>query len=247
MRIQDTIKFTLLIDCRAPEIYQDDQTKKIMATVGYDYESIPALRDYKIKWLEIILKQAVDRKYMISLAKGAQLVLEVLMIMLMMFSLVLKSNLLSLFYWIFVIKSICTNNKIALLVKINTYTSIFLTVQYAFYVLNLTQNTSRAPFPKGFENYPRNEDPNDLSIKYVIPLFFHYKEFRDLKIDYLLGIGVDKDQVENLIVDFLTLYVISMYILTFRNPILRKSMTKVFWQFPTPDDNTQWQRLSKSV
>jgi hypothetical protein len=48
-------------------------------------------------------------------------------------------------------------------------------------------------------------------------------------------------------VDFLTLYVTSMYILTFRNPILRKTMTKVFWQFPTPDDNTRWQRLTKTV
>jgi hypothetical protein len=127
-----------MIDCRSPDIHQDDQTKKIFANYDYDYESIPALREYKIKWLEMILKQAVDRKYMISLAKGAQIVLEIIMIMLMMISLVLKSNLLSFFYWIFVLKSISTNNKTALLVKINTYTSIFLTVQYALYVLNLT-------------------------------------------------------------------------------------------------------------
>jgi hypothetical protein len=156
LRIQNTINFTLMIDCRAPDIHQDDQTKKIMAIPGFDYESIPALREYKIKWLEMILTQAVDRKYMISLAKGAQIVLEILMIMLMMISLVLKSNMLSFFYWIFVLKSISTNNKTALLVRINTYTSIFLSLQYAIYVLNLTQNTSRAPFPKGFENYPKN-------------------------------------------------------------------------------------------
>ena len=81
----------------------------------------------------------------------------------------------------------------------------------------------------GNENYPKNEDPNDFSIKYIIPFFFQFKEFRDLKIDYLLGIGIDKDQVKDLIYDFLTLYIISMYILTFRNPILRKSMTKIFW------------------
>ena len=84
------------------------------------------------------MKQAVDRKYLISLAKGAQLVLEIIMIMLMMMSLVLKSNLLSLFYLILVLKSMCTNNKTVLLVRINTYIAIFLTVQYAFYVLNLT-------------------------------------------------------------------------------------------------------------
>jgi hypothetical protein len=165
----------------------------MLATIGYDYESIPAFREYKIKWLEMILTQAVDRKYMISLAKGAQIVLEILMIMLMMISLMLKSNLLSFFYWIMVLKSILTKNKTALLVRINTYTAIFLTAQYALYVLNLTQNTSRAPFPVGYENYPKNANSSDLNIKHAIPLFFQFEEFRDLRIDYLLGIGVDKD------------------------------------------------------
>lgn len=131
---------------------------------NYDYETVPALRDYKIGWLETILKQAVDRKYKISLAKGAQIVFEVIMIMLLMTSLVLKSNSISFVYLIFVIKSVMTNRKSALLVRINIYSSIFLAIQYALYVLNLTQNTSPAPFPKGFDSYPENPDPNDLSI-----------------------------------------------------------------------------------
>jgi hypothetical protein len=33
----------------------------------------------------------------------------------------------------------------------------------------------------------------------------------------------------------------------YRNPVLRKSMNKVFWQFPTPDNITQWDRLDKTV
>ena len=162
------------------------------------------------------------------------------MIMLLMVSLVLKSNLLSFIYWIFVLKSVTTNKKTALLVRINTYVSFFFAVQYVLYVFNLTSNTTPAPFPERFTGYPKNDPSSDLSIKFSIPWFFHFETFRDLEIDYLLGIGVDKDQVENLFVDFLNLYIISMYILTFRNPILRKLMTKVFWQFPTPDDHAQW-------
>jgi len=38
-----------------------------------------------------------------------------------------------------------------------------------------------------------------------------------------------------------------MYILTFRNPVLRKTMQKVFWQFPSTDNVDQWKRLDKKV
>ena len=71
------------------------------------------------------MNQAIERKYKISLAKGAQIVLEILMIMLLMVSLVLKSNLVSFVYWIFVLKSVTTNQKTKLLVRINTYVSFF--------------------------------------------------------------------------------------------------------------------------
>jgi len=49
------------------------------------------------------------------------------------------------------------------------------------------------------------------------------------------------------LIDFVNLYCISMYILTFRNPILRKSMKKVFWQFPTSQDMDKWSRLTQPV
>jgi hypothetical protein len=106
-------------------------------------------RKYKAEQLEKILNQAIERKYKISLAKGAQIVLEILMIMLLMVSLVLKSNLVSFVYWIFVLRSVTTNQKTKLLVRINTYVSFFFAIQYLFYVLNLTAKTSPAPFPEG--------------------------------------------------------------------------------------------------
>ena len=51
----------------------------------------------------------------------------------------------------------------------------------------------------------------------------------DIRLAYLLGIGVDRDQVENMLLDFLNIYIIAVYIFHYRNPILTKSMEKVFW------------------
>lgn len=72
--------------------------------------------------------------------------------------------------------------------------------------------------------------------------------FRDLKLGYLVGIGIEQDQLKNLFFDFLNLYLVSMYILTYRNPLLLKTMRKVFWQFPSSDDSTEkWDRLDPQV
>lgn len=168
--------------CRDPELKIDDTVedqlkKKEQGLI--DYESIDILRNYKAQQLENILKNAVDLKYKISMAKGIQLALEVFMIFLLMLSLVLKSNLLSLFYFVFVIRSVTTNLKTSLLVRVNMYMAIIFALQYFFYLMNLTSTSSPAPFPIGFDAYPLNEDkPADLSIKYAIPWFFHYSVFR---------------------------------------------------------------------
>jgi len=63
----------------------------------------------------------------------------------------------------------------------------------------------------------------------MVPFFFHFKIFRFLEIDYLLGIGIDKDQIQSLMLDFLNLYIVTMYVLIYRNPILVKRMKKDFW------------------
>jgi len=70
-------------------------------------------------------------------------------------------------------------------------------------------------------------------------VFFHYDFFKDLKFCYLLGIGVDREQLRNLVVDFVSLFCASMYILHHRNPLLNKRMEKIFWQFPNPNQGNQ--------
>lgn len=47
--------------------------------------------------------------------------------------------------------------------------------------------------------------------------------------------------------DFVNIFIMTMYIFEFRNPILSKRLKKVFWQFPTTDDAEQWARLDKDV
>jgi hypothetical protein len=38
-----------------------------------------------------------------------------------------------------------------------------------------------------------------------------------------------------------------MYIYTFKNPVLARSMKKVFWQFPSPQDAEGMERLEPVV
>lgn len=165
--------------------------------------------------------------------------------LIMMLSLVMKANLISLMYLIFLFKYAFSVRKTDLLVRFQTYMTITLGLQYIAYLLNLNAMTSPAPFPPGFFAYPKNavthkydppglEDQNDPSkddrnISHWIPFFFHFKVFRFLEIDYLLGIGIDKDQIQSLMLDFLNLYIVTMYVLIYRNPILVKRMKKVFW------------------
>ena len=65
---------------------------------------------------------------------------------------------------------------------------------------------------------------------------------------YLVGIGVEKIQVNNLLLDFLNLYLVSMYILHYRNPLLVKTVEKIFWSFPSVfDPKSKWDRLTERV
>ena len=71
---------------------------------------------------------------------------------------------------------------------------------------------------------------------------------RDLRLSYLIGIGVETAQVKNLLLDFLNLYLVSMYVLNNRNPILIKIVKKIFWSFPSKyEDKEKWNRLDPIV
>lgn len=69
-----------------------------------EYESIPILKLFKTQSLQLILEEAVNRKYKISFFKGMQLVIENAVLLVLMLSVILKSNLFALIYLMFIIK-----------------------------------------------------------------------------------------------------------------------------------------------
>jgi hypothetical protein len=100
-----------------------------------------------------------------------------------------------------------------------------------------------ANYPIGFMDEENNNVP-----KYIFPLFFHSGFFRDhMSLSYMLGVGIDRQQVWSLTFDYINIFLITMMIFEFRNPILNKSLKKVFWQFPTKDNTEQWARLNPDV
>jgi hypothetical protein len=134
------------------------------------------------------------------LAKGMQIFIEALIIMSLMFSLLLKANLFSLVFLVFIYKFAGSTSKTELLVRVNTYQSILFLVSYFLFLMNLTSHTSPQEFPDGFKGFPMhkvNKSATDydkaMNIEYIFPLFFHYDMFKDLKLAYMLGIGIDRD------------------------------------------------------
>lgn len=122
VRIKKAVEFTVKLDGRCPElrIQDDKQTLDVLTKfdemcksnkqiitfddANIDYESVPVLRDHKIKSLRHILQEAVDRKYKISFHKGVQIVIEQLILLILMINMILKANIFSIFYLLFVFR-----------------------------------------------------------------------------------------------------------------------------------------------
>lgn len=120
----------------------------------YDIESVPLFKEHKICQLNTSLREAVDLKYKISLLKGTQLVVEQVIILVLMVSIVMKANVFSFIYLLFVVRYIQLERKQELLVKLTKYMSIFVIVQYLFCLLNLHSYLSPIKFPDEFTDYP---------------------------------------------------------------------------------------------
>lgn len=126
--------------------------------------------------------------------------IESAIIFLLMVSIVVKANLVSMIFLIFIFKFAVTRSKTELLVRANTYSALLFMVQYTVYLMNLTAKTSPQEFPIGFAKYPmhkpnKNGDKTEMNLEFPVPWFFHYDYFKkyDLKLAYLLGIGIDRD------------------------------------------------------
>jgi hypothetical protein len=133
---------------------------------------VPILRDNKINFYENLLVEAVDFKYKVSYYKGVQLVFETIVLLILLSSIVLKSNLISIVYLCFIVKYLFSRSKTKLIIHMVYFISIAFSLQYTLYVLNLTHHTSPAPYPEAFANYPATD--NQGEIQFAFPLFFKY-------------------------------------------------------------------------
>ena len=91
---------------------------------NYDYESIPILKNYKIKELALEIREAIERKYKISFHRGVQIAYETLIILVLMISVVLKSNVLSLIYMLFIFRFLTSSKNSVLFVHLAVMISI---------------------------------------------------------------------------------------------------------------------------
>lgn len=105
-------------------------------------ESIPVIKEYKEAQLRKNLIYFVDFKYRMSFNKGIKMLSEALILLCMMISVILKSNIFSLFYLCFILKYITTTNKLELIVKIVKYTVVFVFTQYLMALINFNHESA---------------------------------------------------------------------------------------------------------
>lgn len=93
---------------------EKDEVKE--ADDDLEYEAIAPLKEYKINYLEKTIAEAVQSKYKISFYKGVQIGMESLILFILMISVVLKANIFSMVYFIFIIRYLTVKGKTQLLV-----------------------------------------------------------------------------------------------------------------------------------
>lgn len=159
IRIKQAIEFSVKLDYRDPELNLDQETSIMLDDYdnmsrehsdhfyafeesNYDYESYPALKKHKIELLETMLKRYINRKYKISFSKGMQLGIECLILLVSMVSMLLKANVFSFVYLVFIYRYFTCPSKVRLLVRMSHYIAFMFTAQYLLYILNLTSSTS---------------------------------------------------------------------------------------------------------
>lgn len=82
-----------------------------------------------------------------SFSKGMKMLHEACILLIMMISVIVKANVFSIFYLLFVLKYITSSNKLELIVKIVKYTVIFIFLQYLMALINLNHESAAQKFP----------------------------------------------------------------------------------------------------
>lgn len=72
-------------------------------------------------------------------------------------------------------------------------------------------------------------------------MIYKINYFHDLKFAFILGLPVSKHQMNELLLDFLLLFLVSNYVFFYQSPVLDPRVKKIFYCFPSDfDDNEKW-------
>lgn len=210
-----------------------------------DYEEYDVLRHHKIKLLQGQIEEAISRKYRISFARGIRIFYEQCILFLLMMAMLLKSNVYSIVYLVYVIKYMLTDTKVRLLTRLVRTVCLVMMLQYSLFLTNMVAHLSPIAMPEQFSNYPVVHHLEKYDGPYAIPILYKYSYFKDLRFAYLIGLPVSSTQLSELIYDFIILFLVSNYVFLYQSPVLDPLVKKVFFCFPTEfDSHEKWSRVN---
>ena len=109
-----------------------------------------------------------------------------------MLAILIKSNVYSLIYLMYVIRYMISTSKLYLLIRLVRAISLVMTIQYTLYVTNMISHLSPISMPEQFSDYPIVHHDEKYTGPYAIPVLYKYSYFKDLKFAYLIGLPVSK-------------------------------------------------------
>ena len=160
----------------------------------------------------------------INYQREVKMLVESLSLMLLLFSSILKGNVISFFYTFTAFYYLFSRATATAMSFIVVVIGFFSFAQYFIALLNMDVINSPRQIPffdeKNHNNYT------------FFPFFFKYEFFNDhLDWSYFLAMGLDKlTKLKSLWVDFLNLCLVTIFFLIYRNPAYsQKIRTKIKW------------------
>ena len=96
-----------------------------------------------------------------------------------MLSLVLKCNLFSLIYLLFIVRYSTVDSKTDFLTRLNFYMAFCLLINYSLILMNLSPKISPRPYPSPFSQFPKDWINKKNEPINFTPFFFNYSYIRD--------------------------------------------------------------------
>ena len=155
---------------------------------------------------------------------GLRLLFQQMSLMLLLFNVIIKCNIVSLIYLILVTNYLLRHSKPRAMRNMVYIIGAIFILQYWIYLMNLTSQSSPTPFPE--EPYPNEQYPQG---KYLIPIMYKLEFGRVMQNAYWYSFGVEIYSVRTLWVDFITLVLVSVYLFYYRNPVLAAHSGGFVW------------------